>query len=99
LTNVAWKSRSTATRSRPRSRWSKRRSTCEPASLQRTARETFEDYEREAKEYASAAEEVAEIKRALETSNGKAAWAILRNRREYEYERVSVTYYDDPEHL
>lgn len=47
-------------------------------------------YRSAVREQGDAIEMFADIKKAIEENNGKLAWRILRDRSDYEYERVSI---------
>lgn len=58
--------------------------------IRETAKREVASYQRAVREQGDAIEMWKNIHRAIEENNGKLAWTILRDRSDWEYERVSI---------
>jgi hypothetical protein len=68
-----------------------------PQSLQGTAKKNLQEYKRALAEYTDLVSEYEGIKKTVDTENGRAAWILLRNRRDAEYEGFDLETYEEVE--
>lgn len=70
-----------------------------PASIRETAKKKLAQYLGDLRYYRDEKKLFEETQRALKEGDGRAAWEILRDRSDHEYERVELVRFEDPEEL
>jgi|SRR5271155_698784 len=66
-----------------------------PTSLRETAKEALRNFQDWLAAYEKEVSKYADIVKAVATKDGRAAWTILRDRRNYEYEGFELESYED----